>query len=274
MYTQNTCLFIPFHKDYHSIHTVNMVLETKPQPYRTLQSDSIYKMHIVCSGTGLLHTPGNKYPLSSGDIFFTFPGTPSCIESVESFTYMYISFLGSRGNMIMDKLKINTNQCLFHDCKELLPFWEQGIQTNPELTDLISESILLYTFTVLGNRMLAFRQDKTHRDDTVSLIKKYIDDHFSDIDFSLEEISRHLQYNQKYLSVVFKKKIGVGIITYLNTIRIQHACTMMQQGFTCVNDIAYRCGYNDPGYFSRIFKEHMGLTPTSYMNELTRPGSY
>ena len=54
---QNICHFIPFHKDIHSIHTINFVLETKPQQYDRLKSESVYKMYYVCSGQGYIHTP-------------------------------------------------------------------------------------------------------------------------------------------------------------------------------------------------------------------------
>jgi len=269
MYTQNTCLFIPYHKDYHSIHTVNLVLETKPQLSDLLLSETVYKMHLVCTGTGFLHTPGSIQPLSPGDVFFTFPSVPFRIQSEENFTYMYISFLGSRGNMIMEKLEISVSHFLFHDCAELLPLWESGLQTNPELTDLMSESILLYTFTFLGNRMLAFKNSKNTGDDTVSVLKKYIDDNFSRTDFSLEEMSRQLLYNKKYISAVFKRKMNIGINEYLHTIRIQHACTMIRQGFTSVSDIAFRCGYNDSQYFSKVFKKYMGQSPSAYISSMS-----
>ncbi len=269
MYDQNKCLFIPYHKDYHSIHTINLVFETKPQSYSTLKSEAVYKMYYVCSGTGYLHTPGQIQPLSAGDVFFTFPATPFCLESVENFTYMYISFLGTRGNMIMEKLGISGSHFLFHDCGEIYAFWETGLLANPELTDLMSESILLYTFTFLGNRILSLQNTKNKSDDTVSVIKKYIDDNFSNVAFSLEDMSDQLQYNKKYLSAVFKRKMNVGIIEYLNTIRIQHACTMVQQGFTSVNDIALRCGYSDPQYFSKLFKSKMGMSPAAYIKTVS-----
>ena len=106
--------------------------------------------------------------------------------------------------------------------------------------------------------------------DTVHRIKKYIDDNFSNPDFSCEMLCAALNYNRKYISSLFKRHMQVGIIDYLNTIRIQHACTMMQQGFTSVTDIANLCGYRDAQYFSRVFKERLKLSPRSYMQELDK----
>lgn len=266
----NICHFIPYHKDHHAIHTINYVLETLPQSGTGLKSEALYKMHFVRTGTGFLHTPGHAWALSAGDIFFTFPGTPFRIQSGENFSYMYISFLGARGNQIMERLGIGPDSFLFHDCTAAAAFWEKGLQTPAELTDLISESILLYTFSYLGSRSLCFADTGKQKDDTVSVIKKYIDDHFSSPDFSLENMSRELKYNKKYISSAFKKTMKVGIAEYLTTIRIQQACTMVTQGFTSVTDIAAYCGYRDPQYFSRVFKTRMGVSPGAYIKEAGR----
>lgn len=264
---QNICHFIPFHKDTHSIHTIHFVFETKPQPYDRLKSESVYKMYYVCSGQGYIHTPGKITPLAQGDIFFTFPAASFAIESKENFTYMYISFVGLRGNMIMESLHINSNNFLFHQADEVQNFWEKGILADSKMTELISESVLLYTFSFLGNRLLS-DNDRPKQQHSVDLIKKYLDDHFTDHDLSLEHMSRELSYNKKYISHVFKKHLGIGVIEYLHTVRIQNACTMIEQGFTSVTDIADRCGFADAQYFSKIFKTKMGVLPTQHIKNL------
>lgn len=261
---QNICHFIPFHKDSYSLHTINFVLETKPQQYDRLKSESVYKMYYVCSGQGCIHTTGKITPLTQGDLFFTFPATSFAIESKESFTYMYISFIGLRGNMIMEGLNISNNNFLFHNADEIQDFWEKGISASPKVMELISESVLLYTFSFLGNKLLP-DNNKPKQKHSINLIKKYVDDHFTDHSFSLDSMSQELSYNKKYISYVFKKHFGIGIIEYLNTVRIQNACTMIEQGFTSVTDIADRCGYSDAQYFSKIFKAKTGVVPTKHI---------
>ncbi len=264
---QNICHFVPFHSDLHSIHTINFVLETTPQTYSQLKIESVYKMHYVCSGQGYIHTTGKITPLKEGDIFFTFPASPFAIESVDNFTYMYISFVGLRGNMILENLDISNTNFLFHNANVVYDFWQKGLLADAKVIDLMSESVLLYTFSYLGEKLLT-SQSNPAQNHTVAQIKKYVDEHFSEQDFSLENISKHLSYNKKYISSVFKKYMGMGIVDYLNTIRIQNACTMMEQGFTSVNDIAHRCGYASSQYFSKNFKNKMGITPSQYMDRL------
>ena len=270
----NVCHFVPYHQDYHSIHTIHFVLETTPQKDTMLKSQAVYKMHLVCSGTGKLHTAGKIISLKKGDVFFTFPGTPYCIESVESFTYMYISFLGSRGNMIMDNLKISSQNYVFSGCEEIQSFWEKGIDTTPETADLIAESVLLYSFYFLGNEIIPMETKRGEEENIAPVIKKYVDDNFSRHKLTLEHLSAELLYSPKYISAVFKKKFNVGFAEYLNTIRIQNACTLIRQGFTNVSGIANRCGYEDPQYFSKVFKEKMGISPKTYILEFQKDEKY
>ena len=265
---KNICHFIPYHKDYHTIHTVNFVMETEPQPKLPLHTEALYKMQLVVSGEGVLHMRGRQMPLRKGDLFFTFPGTPFCIESGENFTYMYVSYLGARGNRILEMLGITANQCVFHDCDAVADFWQEGLCANAEVMDLMSESILLYTFTFLGGRLLAPQATVERGDRTVLLIKKYIDEHFFDTELSLESISKALGYHKKYISCIFKKQMHIGVVEYVNTLRTQNACTMIRQGgATCVSDIAYACGFRDAQYFSKVFKNKIGMSPMEYIKK-------
>ena len=263
----NVCHFVPYNKDSHSIHTINYVLETKHKEKTNPKAESVYKMHFVNGGNGNLYVKDKTYLVSEGDIFFTFPGDAYSIESLDNFSYMYISFLGSRANMIMERLKISSQNFLFCDCFDVKDFWEEGLNSNSDITDLIAESILLYTFHFIGNKTMS-KSDKENSKNAVSIsIKKYIDDNFTYPELTLSEIGNALSYSSKYISHVFKKAFKVGLNDYINTVRIQYSCTLMNQGFTSISDISAMCGYADPQYFSKVFKSKMGISPREYIKE-------
>lgn len=263
--TENICYFIPYHKDYQSIHTINFVLETKKQTNTSFKAEAVYKIYYVYAGNGVLHTIGKIQPLSKGDVFFTFSGQSFYIESHENFSYMYISFLGARANMIMEKLKISHSENYFPKCNDICDFWEKAFNINQELTDLISESVLLYTFSFIGNRKSEFNENHNKMEETFLVTKKYIDDNFTNSALSLKSIGNELMYNSKYISGLFKKKTGIGVNEYINTIRIQHACTLIRQGLTSVTEIALLSGYKDALYFSKVFKKRVGMSPKQYI---------
>jgi len=264
---ENICLFVPYHKDYHSIHTINFVLERNPQIYTSLTSYSVYRVHYVYSGNGILHTPGMQYEIKKGDVFFTFPSMLFSIEAPEDFSYMYISFVGSRGNMIMEKLGINNKKFIFRDCSETEPVWERGINVCQEISDVMSESILLYVFSHIGDKVLMSHTSKPQNHISLET-KKFIDDNFTNPGLSLTFIAKKLSYNKKYISSAFKKHFGISVVEYITTIRMQHAITLIKQGFSSISDISASCGYSDPQYFSKVFKKNFGKAPGKYREDL------
>lgn len=265
MTEQNVCRYVPREVSEHSIYTVNFVLETEKQVYTGLRLKAVYAMYLVVRGTGYLHTRGEVRALRGGDLFFSFPAEPFAIESEEDLQYMYVSFLGARGNQLMERLGITPNACCFSDCGDVIPIWMQGIGSPSALSDIASEAVLLHTFAYLGGRMAKFASRGRQGVNLVSTIQKYVDEHFSDAGFTLDVLGRELKYNKKYLSTVFKKHVGEGIVEYLHSVRVQHACTMIHQGFSSVSDVAFRCGYTDAQYFSKVFKSRIGKSPRAYM---------
>jgi hypothetical protein len=175
MAEQNVCRFVPREVNDHSIHTVHFVLETEEQIYTGLRLKSLYTVYFVLGGQGRLHTRGAVVPLARGDVFFSFPAEPFAIESLSDFQYMYISFLGARGNRIMEKLGISPQNVLYTRCDELETVRQQGLASPAELSDIASEAVLLHTFAYLGKRMPEFAVNDTGRIDLISTIQKYVD---------------------------------------------------------------------------------------------------
>lgn len=265
----NVCRFLPNNENMESINILNFVYEREHQSFHALRLETVYKIHIVLKGSGRLHIIGNSYPLKFGDVFFTFPSEHYAIESEEDFEYMYISYIGLRTNRLMDKLGITKKNFLFENMQQLIPIWESSIFDDKSIMNLRCEGILLYTFSALGNDLMQSRKEAENEDIILS-VKKYIDDNFSETDLSLEKISGIYSYNPKYISSRFKDKFNIGISNYITMLRIQKACTLMEQGFTSVKDISCQCGFGEQFYFSRVFKTKMGLSPTEHIKKLRK----
>jgi len=256
----NICHFIPFHSDYNSIHTVNLVYETEHRISKTFQSQGLYRVHHICSGSGTLHLAGKGFVIKKGDIFFTFPDSSFYIEpESDDFSYMYISYIGTRSNIIMDKVGINYDNFIISECDEVKEFWEKAISADSDVSEWMSESVLLYTFSYLRTKLNIKSNEEKTKSSLPDLIKKYIDDNFTDERMSLKFLSDSLSYSPKYISSIFKKHFGAGISEYITTVRIQHALNLMSQGFSAISDIAAQCGYSDAQYFSKVFRQKCGV---------------
>jgi transcriptional regulator GlxA family with amidase domain len=61
---------------------------------------------------------------------------------------------------------------------------------------------------------------------------------------------------------------GMSIIPYLRVLRLQKAEALLKNSSMSVADVAYAVGFENPRYFSRIFSEEKGISPSSF-RELT-----
>lgn len=264
----NICRFVPAQRDDDRINILYYVLETQPQ--QGMRIRAFYTMHLVLEGGALLSSAGAAFRLQPGDIFFTLPASPYSIDAEDGFRYIYISYMGPRANMLMEKLGITPKKCVFPGHGALTDIWRGGLGAVQEIVAIRSEAILLYSLSEIGLDVFPKEDAKNSGSDPMKAIKKYMDENFSDPDMSLESIGQRFSYNPKYISTLFKQSAKVNFTEYLNIIRIQHACALMEQGFTCIKDIAALCGYRDPMYFSRVFRKHIGISPRQHCEKLTQ----
>ena len=263
------CRFAPAAKAPDVIQIIHFVYESSMGAQTQHRLETAYKLGLVVSGSGSITCYGRKEALQPGDLFFAFPAAPYILEGSADFTYLYISYLGLRANMLMDRLKINPDHAVFHGFEELIPLWMDAIRSSEIMPELGAESMLLLTLMKLGSTLcVAEKQNVSQAAETMLLVKKYIDDGFASAELSVALLAKEFGYHRKYISTTFKKHFKVGIQEYLTQLRINRACLLMEQGYTCIKDIAILCGYNDSMYFSKVFRKKMTLSPREYIHSL------
>ncbi len=85
---------------------------------------------------------------------------------------------------------------------------------------------------------------------------------------SLSDIASHIGLSSSHFSLIFRTKTGRSPMDYLMHLRIQKACRMLDTTSMRVSEIAVETGYEDPFYFSRVFKNIMNSSPVQYRKEL------
>ena len=96
--------------------------------------------------------------------------------------------------------------------------------------------------------------------------RAFIDRNFNR-DLTLEEVSREVHVSPYYFSKLFKEQTGDNFINYLTLRRIETAKQLLSDGRLNVKSVCTEIGYNDPNYFSRLFKRFEGITPTEYREQ-------
>lgn len=263
----NICVVVPKNYNYSSIHIINLVYEVNASKimYDWTLFD-YYRVSIVVEGSATLNTKVGNYSLNKGDIFFFCPNNFYKFSNLQNFKYSYVSFLGARSDLIMSQLNINRQNCVFNNCNKLIDFFQSAIKLESEFPELKGESVLLYTLAYLGKKR--GEEQQVDKDNIAYVVKKFVEENFANPSLSLELIASYTSYNKKYLSSLFKKTFNMGINDYLLNIRIKNACILMEKGVDLIKKVAYLCGFNNPLYFSKVFRKKMGKTPKEYIQSL------
>lgn len=122
---------------------------------------------------------------------------------------------------------------------------------------------------------LAFR-DEQARNDRAAIVQQaraYIDAHFTDPGLSLNEVAAQVNFSPNHFSAVFREATGVTFRDYLTRARLEQAKKLLRSTRLKIAEVAYQCGYNDPHYFSIIFRKNIRATPQQYRAASRRHGN-
>jgi AraC-like DNA-binding protein len=81
---------------------------------------------------------------------------------------------------------------------------------------------------------------------------------------SLDALARAVGYTPSYLSGLFADQTGMSIRTFLQHLRIEQACRLLEQSMHPITQIAQQVGYGDPKHFTVIFRRIKGKSPREY----------
>lgn len=264
----NICRYIPVKETTEDLQVINIVLEKEHLSAGKQQILGIYRLCFVAAGTAKYIINDKYTSLSKGDIFFCLPSVPYTIEPLENFSYIFIDFLGLRANSIIDSLGVGETNNVFHKFDDMEQLLKNALFISAELRKTATEGALLYILSMIGERCVVKDNNDSRTNNVMLNIKNHINRFYNQTNLSLTQIAEMYSYSPKYLSALFKKSFKIDFCGYLNTVRIQQACALMDSGFTCVSEIAALCGYSDALYFSKCFKKKLGVSPKEYIKSL------
>lgn len=100
-------------------------------------------------------------------------------------------------------------------------------------------------------------------------ILKFIHDNYSDVNLSLEEISKNIFLTPAHICVIFKDHTNTTVNKYITEYRLKKAKELLKNPSIKMNEIASRVGYRDGNYFAKTFKKEVGCSPSDYRRKFT-----
>jgi signal transduction histidine kinase/CheY-like chemotaxis protein/ligand-binding sensor domain-containing protein len=117
--------------------------------------------------------------------------------------------------------------------------------------------------------ILAAEDDPVDVEDAfVTKVKGVINDHLNDFDLSVELLAKKLLMSQSQLGRKLDALTGLSPNRYIRHLRLEKARNLLADPAHTITSVAYDCGFNDPSYFTRVFKKQFGTTPNGYRETL------
>ncbi len=119
------------------------------------------------------------------------------------------------------------------------------------------------------SKAIAFRdqQSATRYGLVIRRAQAYLNEHYQNPGISLHEVARHVALSNNHFCTVFSQEMGITFTEYLTGLRLSRAKELLRTTSLRSSDIAYQVGYNDPHYFSYLFKKNTGLTPRDFRRD-------
>ena len=257
MKDKNICKFVTGNGDI-GLEVTSFIYETNENIMKNGTRLYANAMILMLKGKGDFIFEGNRIKAESSDIIFGFEGEFFHFDYSEPSEYIYIVFSGDRAQELFRRFGINRSCRVFTGFERLIPLWKSTLSSaTAENIDLCAESMLIYAFS-------CFNMANAEGNEILNRITEIAENNFSDSELSVSSIAEELGYNSKYLSHLFKEKMGVTFSEYLRDMRIKYAVTLFDHGIDSVKNVAFLSGYKDPLYFSSVFKSVVGKSPKDY----------
>ncbi len=247
-------------------------VQNDPEFNAELHTHDFCEILYVLSGNGIISMEGIIYPLKPGDLIVVNPGVRHCESSVSG-SKMHLVFLA------VEKFQVGSlepNHLIENDMPPVIAGQDYRYKIESYFTDLISESadkIMLSTamnLALASALMILILRVYHSRNERVSdlkeecrRIKDYIDKNYTS-PITLDSLSEQVYISKYYLSHIFKSQTGTSPIKYLINKRISEAAQLLLHSDLSIRDIALQVGYDDPVYFSQMFKKVMDESPAAY----------
>ena len=111
------------------------------------------------------------------------------------------------------------------------------------------------------------QSDPAGRTALLEKARQYVRDNV-DKRIMLQDVADHVCLSPGYLSALFKKQYNQNFVDFINEEKCKRACELIRQGQHRIYEISYMLGFENAYYFTRVFKRHIGMTPTEFQKKL------
>lgn len=241
--------------------------------YRRRKSGIQENILIYCiSGSGTIQVHGQSY-LMKPNSYFVIPAHQShtyWAAENDPWSIYWIHFGGAKSHRFekffgvpttiktVTTSRVDDRINLFN---EILTSLELGFsQENIEFANLSLNSLLASFFYVETYRASKGYQSKNPVDQAIFFMQENLAR-----SIKIQDIANRVQLSESHLSKIFRNRTGSSPFDYFINLKMQEAIRLLTNKSMRIKEVAFALGYEDPFYFSRLFKKHIGKSPGAFV---------
>ncbi|MDB4918565.1 AraC family transcriptional regulator [Mucilaginibacter sp.] len=230
-----------------------------------------YILLYCIDGKGYIKLGKAEYQLTPNTYFIIPKGMPHRYKTshADPWSIFWIHFTGEHAEALCSRYFIDHQPVI-----KSIPYDQQRIELFNLIYSILENSFSLRNVELTNIKLLQFLSSFIYHEemypayystDQINSSIKFMKENL-DKCYSINELASGLKYSVSHYSDLFKKKTGVSPIHYFNQLKIQESCQYLYFTNLTIKEIGFKVGFNDPYYFSRMFKKLMGLSPANYRN--------
>lgn len=217
-------------------------------------------------GRGQYHINKKDFVLEEGVVFVEFPGYPISYQADPDslWTIRWLSIHSDYLDKVLQDMGITPDQPLVRPSdpaavESVLDSLFHTIETDYIRDELTCMGLVYQFLALLASPEQQFYIKQNAADRAVHFMK-----HHYDQKISMEDVAAHVNLEQGYFSKQFRRRMGISPQKWLTLYRLKKAENLLLKTDLTIGEISHSVGYENALYFSRLFHQTYGCSPSDY----------
>ena len=253
--------------------------KTEPLHYFGPAVKPFYLIHYVISGKGVFSCGEKEYHLEAGYGFLITPEELAFYQADKDdpWTYVWVGFTGTQAESVVEQMGLSVSHPIFF-CEKSKELYETVTNMMEYNTYSFSDNLRRNGYLSLFLSLIAKRSDAQvdEKDDKANThVEKAIE--YVRLNYcnpiKVTDIADYVCINRSYLYSLFQEYLHISPQQFLTMYRITKSLELLHSTDYPIESIAISSGYQDSIVFTKAFKKKMGMSPSTYRNEMRSGGA-
>lgn len=234
-----------------------------------------YILLYCTTGKGFVEMNGEKYTLCENRFIIIPSNTPHAYraDTKDPWSIYWIHFMGNNAEYFAETFcyPFQIEETENSRIENRLNLFEEiyfTLNTGDDLAHLhYANCCFVYFMATLRYiniyRKIESRQKKSYGDRMIDRLTHYMNENIEK-QLTNPDFAAFVGYSESYLYRRFYKETGMAPKHYFQSLKIKKSCVLLAETNLSVKDISLKLGFNDPYYFSKLFRQITEMSPTEY----------